>query len=75
MPYPFSRQTLPFGADLAVFMSQRPAKQILEQGGYAMNHMQNIIVGNDLPLPPQILLMEDEPSVAKGLRMVLTDEG
>jgi len=25
--------------------------------------------------PPQILLMEDEPNVAKGLELVLSDEG
>lgn len=39
-----------------------------------MNHLQEML-GPDSPLPPQILLMEDEPSVAQGLQMVLKEEG
>ena len=39
-----------------------------------MNQLQEI-TRPDLRDWPQILLMEDEPSVAKGLQMVLAEEG
>lgn len=32
-------------------------------------------IQNKFPMPPQILVMEDEFNVAKGLQMVLTEEG
>ena len=34
---------------------------------------QNIVIGHDIP--PNILVMEDDLNVAKGLEMVLTEEG
>jgi DNA-binding response OmpR family regulator len=39
-----------------------------------MNTMQTEIV-SESPIPPHILLMEDESSVAHGLEMILTEEG
>ena len=33
------------------------------------------MIRHKTPIPPNILVMEDEPSVAKGLEMVLTEEG
>lgn len=46
----------------------------LRQGGITMEILQERM-DNWPPVPPHILVMEDEMSVAKGLQMVLTEEG
>jgi PleD family two-component response regulator len=46
----------------------------ITEGGTVMNVMQETI-RHGPAIPPNILVMEDELSVAKGLEMVLTEEG
>jgi YesN/AraC family two-component response regulator len=52
----------------------KPQSLAIKRGGSQMNALQE--VGNtEHRMPPNILLMEDEPSIAQGLQMVLSDEG
>jgi YesN/AraC family two-component response regulator len=44
------------------------------KGGMLMNTLQEMIP-SEQPIPPHILVMDDEPSVSKGLEMILSEEG
>jgi DNA-binding response OmpR family regulator len=50
-------------------------KQTMQKGESIMDTIQEKIRGAPIYPPPHVLLLEDEPSVAKGLKMVMDEQG